>query len=267
VECRGFEHSLRVDVGEPFNMIDLAEDALNADMVINLPKLKTHSQMLLTLGVKNMFGCVVGFRKPEWHLKTGVNHAMFAQLLVLIHQKIKPAFTVLDGVLAMEGNGPGSGGTPKELGVLIGSRDTFAVDETVCRMLGMIPDRLPTLKAAAEMGLVEDGLDIIGHLPKISNFKLPDIVSLMHGPRLLHGFMRKHLLQRPVCDDLKCRACGDCLKMCVAKAISLLEKTLRFDYRQCIRCYCCIEVCPHGALYAMEPLAGRALRKIMAEHF
>ena len=106
VEIRPFEESVSVDVGPPFGRIELAKEALEADSIINLPKLKTHGQMLLTLGVKNLFGCVVGYRKPEWHMRAGVDKAMFARLLILIAQRIRPAFTVLDGILALEGDGP-----------------------------------------------------------------------------------------------------------------------------------------------------------------
>jgi uncharacterized protein (DUF362 family) len=91
VECKEFKASRLVDVGEPFGRIELAEDVLDADVVINLPKLKTHSQMLLTLGVKNLFGCVVGLRKPEWHFRAGVDRETFAMLLVRICQTIGPA--------------------------------------------------------------------------------------------------------------------------------------------------------------------------------
>jgi uncharacterized protein (DUF362 family)/Pyruvate/2-oxoacid:ferredoxin oxidoreductase delta subunit len=267
VICKEFEISASIDIGEPFRTIEIAEDAINADIVINLPKLKTHSQMLLTLGVKNMFGCIIGYRKPEWHLRTGVNRALFAKLLVLIYQRIKPSFTILDGILAMEGEGPGSGGIPRELGVLIGSRDAHAVDSTVCRMLRLDPERLLTVKIARDMGLIDDKIEIVGHLPKITDFKFPVVVPLVYGPGILHGFIRKHLLQRPVCDNNTCRACEECINICPAGAISLPAKMIRFDYNRCIRCYCCIEVCPYGALHASESFAGGFVRRAIARYF
>jgi uncharacterized protein (DUF362 family) len=135
VACRPFQESEMVDIGPTFGEIDLAREVLEADVIINLPKLKTHGQMLLTLGVKNLFGCVVGYRKPEWHMRAGVDKAMFARLLVLIARRIRPAFTVLDGVLAMEGEGSGKGGVPRHIGVLMGSREPLALDMAVCRML------------------------------------------------------------------------------------------------------------------------------------
>ena len=266
VTCKAFVNSIKVDVGEPFNTIEIAEDAMNADVMINLPKLKTHSQMLLTLGVKNLFGCVVGFRKPEWHMRTGINRAMFAKLLVLIYQRIRPSFTILDGILAMEGEGPGAGGIPRELGILIGSSDAFAVDSIVCRLVGLDPDSLLTLKTAKEMGLLEERIEINGHLPGISDFKLPDMSPLVFGPRVLHGFIRKHLLQRPVSDNNICCMCGDCWNICPGGAISHHDKVIHFDYDRCIRCYCCIEVCPHSALHIFETIPGRIMRKFITKY-
>jgi uncharacterized protein (DUF362 family)/ferredoxin-like protein FixX len=261
VVCKPFEKSVRVDVGKPFEKIEIAEDALNADLIINLPKLKTHSHMLLTLAVKNMFGCVVGFRKPEWHMRAGVDRDMFARLLVRIHARVRPAFAILDGVLAMEGEGPGKSGVSRQLGVLMGSREGPAVDEAVCRMIGVDPLLLPTHKAAREFGLIDEKLEIEGRLPRVSHFRLPEIAPLIYGPKALQGFVRRHLVQRPVPDSSRCKMCGECWKICPAKAITARKSDLSFDYDRCIRCYCCIEVCPHSALHAVETTAGRVIRR------
>ena len=94
-ECRPFQNSVRVDIGEPFGAIEIAEDAVRADVIVNLPKLKTHSQMLLTLAVKNLFGCVIGYRKPEWHMRAGVDRQAFARLIARIGMTLRPAFNIL----------------------------------------------------------------------------------------------------------------------------------------------------------------------------
>ncbi len=153
VEYREFKKSVSVAAGVPFHTVAIAEDALTSDVMINLPKLKTHAQMLLTLGVKNLFGCIVGLSKPEWHFRTGVDREIFARLLVQICKAVAPSFTVLDGILAMEGQGPGRGGVPREIGVLMGSNDAVALDAAVCGMLGIGPEELLTCRAAKEMGL------------------------------------------------------------------------------------------------------------------
>jgi uncharacterized protein (DUF362 family)/Pyruvate/2-oxoacid:ferredoxin oxidoreductase delta subunit len=263
VVFKEFKDSRVVEVGEPFKKIEIASDALDADLLINLPKLKTHSQMLLTLGVKNMYGCVVGLRKPEWHFRTGVNREMFARLLVQIYTAVGPSVTVMDGILAMEGEGPGKGGTPREIGVLVGSRDAVALDVTVCRMLGLDPYSLLTNRAAREMGLVVDAIGMEGYIPRIENFRLPEISPLVFGPPRLHGFMRRHFVQRPVSDQSACRLCGECWKYCPAKAIKPRGKKIGFDYDKCIRCYCCLEVCPHAAIRTKETLPGRIVRKVL----
>ena len=108
VEVRPFKETVRVDIGEPFGRIEIAREALEADVVVNLPKLKTHTQMLLTVGVKNLFGCIVGLKKPEWHMRSGVDRHMFARLLVQhLRAAVNPAATLVDGIVAMEGQGPG----------------------------------------------------------------------------------------------------------------------------------------------------------------
>lgn len=262
VEFREFKTSVFVDVGAPFNRIELAKDAIEADLIINLPKLKTHVQMLMTLGVKNLFGCVVGLKKPEWHFRTGANREMFAQLLVMIHNAVRPSITILDGILAMEGEGPGRSGKPKDVGVIMGSDNAIALDITVCRMLGLPPDSVFTNKAAREMGCVPEHIEVVGKLPLIKDFAIPGMVPIVFGPKLLHGMMRRHLVQRPFCNASICKMCGECWRYCPAHAIAHDKKRISFDYDKCIRCYCCIEVCPHGALHAEEPLAGKVIRKI-----
>jgi uncharacterized protein (DUF362 family)/Pyruvate/2-oxoacid:ferredoxin oxidoreductase delta subunit len=263
-ECRPFQTSVRVDIGEPFGAIEIAEDAVRADFIVNLPKFKTHSQMLLTLAVKNLFGCVVGYRKPEWHMRAGVDRDAFARLIARIGLNLRPAINILDGILALEGQGPGMGGVPRELGVLLAGRDAFALDQVVCRMLGLAPERVPVLKAARELGFPAAETEIDGTLPMIRDFRLPRPTSLVYGPKFLHGFIRRQFLQRPVCNPTVCRMCGECWKICPARAITPEQKPLRFNYDRCIRCYCCIEVCPFGALDNAETLAGRIVRRAAA---
>ncbi len=263
VECRELLQSRTVDVGTPFQKIGIAEDALAADAVINLPKLKSHSQMLLTLGVKNLYGCVVGLTKAEWHYRTGVDREMFARLLVTVYGTVCPAVTLLDGILALEGDGPGTGGTPREIGVLMASADAVSLDETVCRMLGIPADDLLTNRVARQMGVTDGDARVIGELPAVEGFRFPEMVPLLFGPRPLHGFLRRHLVQRPCCDEKRCRLCGECWEICPAKAITRGKKAPHFDYDACIRCYCCVEVCPHGALRAAETLPGWIVRRYL----
>ena len=263
-ECREFPRSIRADIGEPFGMIDLAEDALTIPTMINLPKLKTHGLMGLTLGVKNVFGCVIGLRKAEWHLKTAGNRDIFARLLVQIYERIRPSFTVLDGILSLEGEGPGKRGKPRQIGVLMGSRDAFAVERAVCQMVGFPPERLPILAAAKVLGIMSEPVEIEGILPAIRGFDLRPLTPHAMGPQRLQGLAKRYFLARPACEAPLCQACSKCGEICPVQAISFRHEDLRFDYDKCIRCYCCIEICPHGALHSVEPMGGKIFRKLSA---
>jgi len=256
VKIAPFQTYVKTNIGEPFGKIEIAKDAIEADIVINLAKLKTHAQMLLTLGVKNLFGCIVGLSKPEWHFRTGVDRDMFARLLVQIYRKVNPAITLVDGILAMEGNGPAKSGTPRNLGVIAGSADAVAVDCAICDMFGIDPDRLLTNRAARSLGWDDKDMQINGDRITVTDFKLPRLGAVVFGPRPFQKWMRLHFIQKPAVNQSLCRLCGECWEYCPAKAITRSEKQIEFDYNICIRCYCCIEVCPHGALKAVKGWAG-----------
>lgn len=262
IEIKAFDTSKKIDIGKPFGSIEMAKAAAEADVVINLPKLKTHSGMLLSLGVKNLFGCIVGLKKPEWHLRSGIDRELFARLLVQICQAINPAITLVDGIWALEGQGPGKSGKPRHLGVLVGGKNAFHIDRVICRLLGMDPEKLPTHKIADNLGLVSASVDINGNMEVVDHFKLPTLAPLMFGPKPFQKFMRKHLIQRPEADQVRCRLCGECWQYCPAKAVMLSKDRIDFDYDTCIRCYCCIEICPHGALQPTETLPGKIMRML-----
>jgi len=254
-----FEQSVAVDVGRPFGRIHLARAAVEADVVINLAKLKTHAQMLLTLGVKNCFGTVVGLQKPQWHMRCGVDAERFADLLVAIYQRIAPAVTLIDGILGLEGQGPGLGGSPRGLGMVVAGGNAAAVDATVCRILGLDPLRLPTHRAALRRGAIAGVPVIEGACAPVDGFALPGLDPVLMGPKALQGIIRTHLLRRPAARPGRCRSCGQCWTYCPAGAVAQAGETVRFDYSRCIRCYCCVEVCPAGALHTVAPAGARLM--------
>lgn len=259
VTAKPFEETVSVDVGEPFGSIDVAKDAMAADVVLNLAKLKTHAQMMLTLGVKNLFGCIVGLKKPEWHMRAGVDRQMFGRLIVSICEAVGPAYTIIDGILAMEGQGPGKSGTPRHLGVMLAGKDAHAVDHAACLLTGMDPDSLETQRNAREMGVYKGDVHINGDLTILDDFQFPELGSLAMGPEYLGRFMRRFVIQQPVADNKACKLCGECWKYCPAQAISHTDRGISFDTDTCIRCYCCLEVCPHAAIRAKKPLAGKVI--------
>jgi uncharacterized protein (DUF362 family)/NAD-dependent dihydropyrimidine dehydrogenase PreA subunit len=262
IDWQPFSRPTAVDIGPPFGRIELAADALEADLVINLAKLKTHVMMRMTLGVKNLFGCVIGLEKTRWHYRAGIDRNFFARLLVQICKAIDPDVTIIDGILGLEGQGPGIGGTPRHIGILAAGTDPFGLDFTIARSVGCPPESLPTHVAALGLGYFSGMPDIVGCDSPAHKLLLPELGSSGFGPPSLQKLMRKYLLRRPRVARPDCRVCGLCVKQCPADAIAILSDGLRFDYDRCIRCYCCVEVCPHGALSAMEPLGGKMLRQL-----
>ncbi|MBF0567512.1 MAG: DUF362 domain-containing protein [Nitrospirae bacterium] len=244
-----------------YNALELSEDALAADIIINLPKLKTHTQMGLTLAVKNLFGCVVGKRKPQWHLNLGENKELFAGLLVEIYSVLRPEINIIDGILGMEGDGPGTSGIVRQMGVIMGSSNAVALDMAVCRMLGVSEMSLPTNKAASDRGLAGE-FTIDGEMKHIENFIVPTLTAIVFGPPFARKLLRNNLTSHPLNIEGACKLCNECVKICPAKAIANDTKRLNFDYDKCIRCYCCLEVCPHKAIKVHQPLALQSIRKI-----
>lgn len=257
-----FEHSEKRDIGAPFGRIEICREVLAADAIINLPKLKTHCHMRLTLAVKNMFGCVVGLRKPQWHFRSGVDREYFARLLVQLCRAIAPVVSLLDGVVAMQGSGPGVAGTPRNLNILAASANPFALDAAICEMIGLNPMKLPTHAAAVRLSLAPTDVAIHGPMPSVKDFQLPPMVQPIYGPARLHRFMRRYVIQKPMVVPRRCRLCDACLQLCPAKAIRRSADQLIFNYDGCIRCYCCVEVCPHAALKLVDPPLGRVIRMV-----
>jgi uncharacterized protein (DUF362 family)/Pyruvate/2-oxoacid:ferredoxin oxidoreductase delta subunit len=237
--------------GKFFKQLEIDRAILEADAVINLPKWKTHGQMLLTLGVKNLFGCVPGSRKQLWHLRAGENHKVFAQILIDLYKTIKPSLTVLDGILGMEGNGPNSG-HPISLGLILASEDSLSLDQIVCDLLGLPRESLITNRVAFEEGLGKDRIEVFGERVedvKVQPFKLPFLTKPdWNLPGFIQRALKNALSSKPVVEEDVCKACNQCVEICPPKALERIEKGLAFDYGKCIRCFCCQEVCPEGAI-------------------
>ncbi len=237
-----------------FQRFEIARAAYEADAIINLPKLKTHGMTTLTGAVKNLFGCVPGKRKVQWHLNAGVNHELFAIMLNELCALLKPRLTIMDAVIGMEGNGPGSG-DPRRIGVVIVGQDPVAVDVIASRVLGVAPERLPLIRAAAETRLGETRLDRISVLGeslssvKIRHFRLPPQAHFeWQLPEWARRSLKNTFTSKPVIDNHLCIQCGICQNHCPQKAIECGKAKLEIRYRDCIRCFCCQEFCPQGAI-------------------
>lgn len=237
--------------GRIFKNIEIDQAIFEADVIINLPKWKTHAQMLLTLGVKNLFGCIPGPRKALWHLKAGENQKIFAQMLVDIYHIIQPSLTILDGIIGMEGSGPNSG-DPIPLGLILASRDPLCLDQIVCDLLGIPRKSLLTNRVAFEQGLGRDGIVVVGERledAKIPKFELPHLSRMdWNLPGFIKKALKNALSTKPVIEKEVCKLCNQCVAICPSKALEGNEKGLAFDYGKCIRCFCCQEICPEGAI-------------------
>lgn len=254
--------SLRSDA--VFRKLEIAYQALNADVVINLPKLKTHSQMLLTLGVKNLFGTIVAQRKVEWHHMAGVDRDTFGSLHLDIYLAIKPALNILDGVWGMEGNGP-SNGKPRRLSLIAASSDAVALDVGICYLLGVPLRSFPLYRAARARGIGQTDVDQItfkGESPKafeIRDFRIPRLDSLDMLPETFDWFTKRFLVSKPVQQGDFCTGCGHCTQICPEDAIQLEDRKIKFDYMRCTRCYCCQEICPQNGIGFNRGLLVRVL--------
>jgi uncharacterized protein (DUF362 family) len=131
VEFKGARYKT---ISEEFDHLLLSKEVMEADVVINLPKVKSHVQLTLTMGVKNLFGCVPGKMKAWWHMEAGKDEARFGQMLVETARTISPNLTILDGIIGHEGSGP-SNGEPRELGILAASANVFALDRSIVDLL------------------------------------------------------------------------------------------------------------------------------------
>lgn len=279
--------------GRLIKQFTIAGPALDADGIVSLPKLKTHGLMRMTGAVKNQFGCIPGLLKGEFHARMNTMER-FGQMLVDLNRLLRPRLFIMDGVIAMQGNGP-RGGDARPMSVLLFSSDPVALDATVCRMIALDPMLVPTVRFGEAWGLGQAAdVEIVGD--PLNSFVDRDFV-VNRAPGSTTGdagrfsrFTRDHLVSRPVIDPSLCTACGTCVKMCPVepKAVdfesgyewvdeSSDRSTLLMDgapvrarthtsppvhhYDRCIRCYCCQELCPEHAIGITKPLLGRLIHR------
>ena len=202
VELHGKRYGLE---DSNFDHLLLSKEAMETDVVINLPKVKSHVQLTLTLGVKNLFGCVPGKMKAWWHMEAGKDRQRFAQMLVKTAEAIDPDLTILDGIIGHEGNGP-SGGEPRRLGVLGASANVYALDRAMADVLQVPPDHIPTIKASQDLGLCPEQIKFVLRSPSdlcVDDWQLPEkLMPIDFGmPRVMKSTF-KHLYIRFIKEPL-----------------------------------------------------------------
>lgn len=248
--------------GVAVKQIDSISPVAESDIIINIPKLKTHNLTVATGAVKNMFGIIPGMAKPGFHTRF-FDIAMFCNLLVDIACAAKPQLTIMDAILGMEGDGPGNGGTPRQTNLILASTDAFALDNIASNIMGLAEDDNPVLSEAKKRkisGAFIENIDLLGgNLSefKIMDFKLPSVLRKELKSNFITGLIKRLALNSlnpyPKIDKKKCMGedCKVCKKICPQSAISDSasdRNSLIFDYNKCSRCFCCSEGCPEGAI-------------------
>jgi uncharacterized protein (DUF362 family)/Pyruvate/2-oxoacid:ferredoxin oxidoreductase delta subunit len=231
----------------------IAKPVIDADVVISLPKLKTHTLTLMTCAVKNMFGSIPGFRKSEYH-RDAPKPKDFARVIVDIYSLTKPHISLVDAVVCMDGDGPSSG-DPKYLGLLFASTDAVALDMVAAKIMGFKDGEIDTTSIAQQRGLGPNSfsqIEILGEkladLP-LAKFVLPSNRFLKLIPKFLLVPIKPLVWVRPGILDGNCTNCNICVDNCPTNSIKKGNKTPYFDYTDCINCMCCHELCPQKAVF------------------
>jgi uncharacterized protein (DUF362 family)/Pyruvate/2-oxoacid:ferredoxin oxidoreductase delta subunit len=249
---------------ERFNGRDyfIARPVLGADLVINMPKLKTHMLTLYTGAVKNLFGTIPGTRKREFHFQApGVQD--FSSILVDVLELVRPGLTIMDGVLGLEGNGPGLSGTLHGYGCLAASTDPVALDTVMTRAMGYRRGEVLHVAEAGSRGLGVSRPDVIpirgdcGALD-FAEICLPRPHWYFRAPAWAAAPLRRLTRLRPQMTDTACIGCGKCVEACPQDVITQ-GKPPTFDLDRCIGCLCCAEVCPQGAIEPHRNLLAKLI--------
>ncbi|WP_459129865.1 DUF362 domain-containing protein [Guggenheimella bovis] len=218
---------------------EILKVALEADAIINVCKLKTHSMMTYTGAVKNLFGLIPGLKKAKHHLLLKDRY-QFADHLIDLALQVKPDFSIMDAIEGMEGNGPG-GGTTIKVGVLLGSENPFALDEVAMEIAAIPKAKAPIHVRAKLRGLIPE-IEREGEMKSVP-FKLPSSLTVHGLPRFF-----EHIFENNVYfNKNKCIRCGRCKAICPPQAITITDYP-QVDRKKCIRCFCCHEVCPVEAI-------------------
>jgi uncharacterized protein (DUF362 family)/NAD-dependent dihydropyrimidine dehydrogenase PreA subunit len=259
-----FSHSRTVEYkGRIARKFEICQGVLDSDGIVSICKMKTHQLERITGAVKNLFGCVHGMNKTAAHTKYP-DAASFAQMLIDLNLMLKARIHIMDGIVAMEGNGPASG-NPVNMNLILISGDPVALDATFCRLIDLDPSAVPTVYYGELFGLgrwKKDDIEIVGidDLDDYCNsqFEVSRGKSFAGGKWAFLSKL-KRFTGKPVILGSRCVRCGACVAACPVegKAVSFRKGKNEppvYDYTKCIRCYCCQEMCPEQAIAVKRKL-------------
>lgn len=278
VEFDEFKESLHIKLDDSIlcKSWNVAKVAYEADVVITLPKLKTHAMAYFTAAIKNQFGCIPGTQKATWHTRMP-NANNFCKMLLDLNTLVDTDFAILDGIIAMEGNGP-KNGKPKKMNTIIMGDSLSAVDSVAARLIGYSnPLDTPVLKEVYDNKwgpVLPEEIDVVGK--SIRDMICKDFELCRKGGNFyfinpsVTNFLRGMIAPNPVLIREKCIGCSRCMEVCpeTPKVITMVNdnnkgnknKTPNWDMTRCIRCFCCQELCPVGAIEIKYSTIGKILR-------
>jgi uncharacterized protein (DUF362 family)/NAD-dependent dihydropyrimidine dehydrogenase PreA subunit len=243
--------SVKVDFNPDFmSAVSVSQAVMNADVIISLPKFKTHGLTVITGAIKNSYGFLPGAQKATLHRIAG-NADRFHEMLIDVFQIRVPDLFIVDAVVGMEGNGPASPDL-RTIGLILASDNAVALDAVIATMMGCDPSRLRFLQKAQEKGLGDydlSAIDLIGELQRIPNFKLPPLSGAANlDNEHIQTAIHSRTIQRPHPDPDLCTGCGTCVAQCPVSALSMTDHLPQVDVGICIACFCCQEICPEKAI-------------------
>jgi len=255
--CKGYyrnigEDPVQVDFHSDFaDRVSISRIVLDSDVIISLPKFKTHGLTVMTGAIKNSYGYLPGAQKAKLHRIAGTPDR-FHELIVDVFRLRVPDLFIMDAIVGMEGNGPASPDL-RDIGLLLAADNAVVLDSVVATMMGCEPSRLRFLQKAREVGLGEcdlNRIEIIGDLNKIPDFKLPPLGGeAIIGNEAIQSAMKQRTLLRPRVDPELCTGCGTCIDQCSVSALAMgCDSVPVVDADTCITCFCCQEVCPEKAI-------------------
>ncbi|MBR9705394.1 DUF362 domain-containing protein [Candidatus Pacearchaeota archaeon] len=234
--------------------ISIPKIVFNVDLIINMPKLKTHGLTRVTLSVKNLYGCIQGKTKAFLHVKYP-NPKNFSKLLINLENKIKPQLNIIDGIIGLEGNGPGTAGTPIKSNIIITSKNPYANDIITSNIMGFNPYDIHTNKFS---NIKIQDIETIGNSKNLKlNFKKPNIPLI----RFFHPLLAIFPKPKITFEKDKCIRCLKCQEKCPTNAIIINPNQICY-HKKCIRCLCCIEVCPNAAIYLKDHWTKNLIKKV-----